>query len=81
LCEWICISVLFMFFTCCIVIKFHPSWRMFVDSNFFHGPIEFEITKVNCMCNWYLLDLSMSQQSSVYCWSRKQTRKRSKPRH
>ena len=25
LCEWICLSVLFMFFTCCIVIKLHPS--------------------------------------------------------
>ena len=30
LCEWICISVLFMFFTCCIVIKLHPSWRIFL---------------------------------------------------
>ena len=30
LCEWICLSVLFMFFTCCIVIKLHPSWRIFL---------------------------------------------------
>ena len=30
LCEWICLSVLFMFFICCIVIKFHPSWRIFL---------------------------------------------------
>jgi hypothetical protein len=29
LCEWICLSVLFMFFTCCIVIKLHPSWHIF----------------------------------------------------
>jgi hypothetical protein len=28
LCEWICLSVMFMFFTCCIVIKLHPSWRI-----------------------------------------------------
>jgi hypothetical protein len=25
--------------------------RTTVDSNFFHGPIEFEITRVNCNCN------------------------------
>jgi hypothetical protein len=30
LCEWICLSVLFMFFTCCIVIKLHPSWHIFL---------------------------------------------------
>jgi hypothetical protein len=30
LCEWICLSVLFMLFTCCIVIKLHPSWRIFL---------------------------------------------------
>ena len=30
LCEWICLSVLFMFFTCCIVIKLHPSWCIFL---------------------------------------------------
>ena len=30
LCEWICLSVLFMFFSCCIVIKLHPSWRIFL---------------------------------------------------
>jgi hypothetical protein len=30
LCECICLSVLFMFFTCCIVIKLHPSWRIFL---------------------------------------------------
>jgi hypothetical protein len=30
LCGWICLSVLFMFFTCCIVIKLHPSWRIFL---------------------------------------------------
>ena len=30
LCEWICLSVLFMFFTCCIVIKLNPSWRIFL---------------------------------------------------
>ena len=30
LCEWICLSVLLMFFTCCIVIKLHPSWRIFL---------------------------------------------------
>jgi hypothetical protein len=29
LCEWICLSALFKFFTCCIVIKLHPSWRIF----------------------------------------------------
>ena len=28
--EWICLSVLFMFFTCCIVIKLHPSWHIFL---------------------------------------------------
>jgi hypothetical protein len=27
---WICLSVLFMFFSCCIVIKLHPSWRIFL---------------------------------------------------
>ena len=30
LCEWICLSVLFMFFSCCIVIKLHPSWCIFL---------------------------------------------------
>jgi hypothetical protein len=30
LCVWICLSVLFMFFSCCIVIKLHPSWRIFL---------------------------------------------------
>ena len=30
LCEWICLSVLLMFFSCCIVIKLHPSWRIFL---------------------------------------------------
>ena len=30
LCEWICLSVLFTFFTCCIVIKLHPSWCIFL---------------------------------------------------
>ena len=30
LCEWICLFVLFMFFTCCIVIKLHPSWHIFL---------------------------------------------------
>ena len=29
-CVWICLSVLFMFFSCCIVIKLHPSWRIFL---------------------------------------------------
>jgi hypothetical protein len=28
--EWICLSVLLMFFTSCIVIKLHPSWRIFL---------------------------------------------------
>ena len=30
LCVWICLSVLFLFFSCCIVIKLHPSWRIFL---------------------------------------------------
>jgi hypothetical protein len=30
LCVWICLSVLFMFFSCCIVIKLHPSRRIFL---------------------------------------------------
>jgi hypothetical protein len=30
LCVWICLSVLFMFFNCCIVFKLHPSWRIFL---------------------------------------------------
>ena len=31
LCVWICLSVLFyMFFSCCIVIKLHPSWHIFL---------------------------------------------------
>ena len=30
LCVWICLSILFMFFSCCIVIKLHPSWRIFL---------------------------------------------------
>jgi hypothetical protein len=30
LCVWICLSVLFMLFSCCIVIKLHPSWRIFL---------------------------------------------------
>jgi hypothetical protein len=30
LCVWIYLSVLFMFFSCCIVIKLHPSWRIFL---------------------------------------------------
>ena len=29
-CVWLCLSVLFMFFSCCIVIKLHPSWRIFL---------------------------------------------------
>jgi hypothetical protein len=29
LCVWICLSVLIMFFSCCIVIKLHPSWHIF----------------------------------------------------
>jgi hypothetical protein len=33
LCEWICLSVLF--FTCCIVIKLHPSWRIFLSAILF----------------------------------------------
>jgi hypothetical protein len=30
LCVWISLSVLFMFFSCCIVIKLHPSWHIFL---------------------------------------------------
>jgi hypothetical protein len=30
LCVWICLSVLFMFFSCCIVTKLHPSWHIFL---------------------------------------------------
>jgi hypothetical protein len=30
LCVWLCLSVLFMFFSCCIVIKLHPSWHIFL---------------------------------------------------
>ena len=30
LCVWICLSVLFMFFSCCIVIKLHLSWGIFL---------------------------------------------------
>jgi hypothetical protein len=30
LCVWICLSVLFMFFSCYIVIKLHPSWSIFL---------------------------------------------------
>jgi hypothetical protein len=36
LCEWICLSVLFMFFTCCIVTKLHPSWRIFLKQQQTH---------------------------------------------
>ena len=30
LCVWIYLSVLFKFFSCCIVIKLHPSWHIFL---------------------------------------------------
>ena len=30
LCVWISLSVLFIFFSCCIVIKLQPSWRIFL---------------------------------------------------
>jgi hypothetical protein len=30
LCVWIYLSVLFMFFSCCIVVKLHPSWHIFL---------------------------------------------------
>jgi hypothetical protein len=30
LCEWICLSVMFMFYSCCILIKLHPSLRIFL---------------------------------------------------
>ena len=35
LCIWICLSVLFMFFSCCIVIKLHPSWHIFLCAKLF----------------------------------------------
>ena len=35
LCIWICLSVLFMFFSCCIVIKLHPSWHIFLCATLF----------------------------------------------
>ena len=36
-CEWICV----MFFTCCIVIKLHPSWRIFL--------LQYCLFTINCV--------------------------------
>ena len=57
LCVWLCLSVLFMFFTCCIVIKLHPSWCIFLCAilfiyNKFKLNVNFQISQ-----NWEIIHL------------------------
>jgi hypothetical protein len=47
--------------------------RTTVDSNFFHGPIEFEITRVNCTSAWLFSEINPPSERHrelfVGCWS------------